>query len=76
MWYVIAWVLFPDKILEPEDILTFVQRPYFAPGEGFHYSNTNYILLGMIIEEATNSNIAVEIRNRLFDPIGLENTFL
>lgn len=76
MWYVIAWVLFPDKILEPEDILTFVQRPYFAPGEGFHYSNTNYILLGMIIEEATNSNIAVELRNRLFDPIGLENTFL
>ncbi len=26
------------------------QKPYFPPGKGYHYSNTNYILLGLIIE--------------------------
>jgi D-alanyl-D-alanine carboxypeptidase len=36
----------------------------------------NYILLGMIIEKATNSNVALELRNRFFDPLGLENTFM
>jgi D-alanyl-D-alanine carboxypeptidase len=29
------------------------QKPYFAPGKGYRYSNTNYILLGLIIEEIT-----------------------
>ncbi|NOQ86841.1 MAG: serine hydrolase [Deltaproteobacteria bacterium] len=36
----------------------------------------NYVLLGMIIEKATNSNVALELRNRFFDPLGLENTFM
>jgi len=75
MWYVVAWFLAPDKIMEPENTLRYVNRPYFAPGEGFHYSNTNYILIGMIIEKSTNSNVAVELRNRFFDPLGLEHTF-
>jgi D-alanyl-D-alanine carboxypeptidase len=69
-------LLAPYKIWEPEDTLRFVRRPYASPGEGFYYSNTNYILLGMIIEKTTNSNIAVELRNRFFDPLGLENTFV
>jgi len=76
MWYAVSWFLAPRKIMKPEDTLRFVKRPYFAPGEGFHYSNTNYILLGMIIEKATNSNVAVELRNRFFDPLGLEKIFL
>ena len=73
---IIALLLAPRKIWEPEGTLRFLRRPFFAPGEGYHYSNMNYILLGMIIERATNSNVAVEFRNRFFDPLGLENTFM
>ena len=73
---IIAFLLAPRKIWDPEDTLRFLRRPFFAPGEGYHYSNMNYILLGMIIERATNSNVAVEFRNRFFYPLGLKNTFM
>jgi D-alanyl-D-alanine carboxypeptidase len=33
------------------------QRPYFAPGAGYHYSNTNYLLLGMIIGKITHDTV-------------------
>ena len=38
----------------PEEVVsTLVGAPYFAPGDGFRYSSTNYVLLRMIVEEAT-----------------------
>lgn len=50
--------------------------PYFAPGHGYHYSNTNFILLGMIIEKVTGSTVARELDKRIFDRLGLKNTSL
>jgi D-alanyl-D-alanine carboxypeptidase len=46
------------------------------PGEKYSYSNTNYTLLGLIIEAVTGNDAAAEIRSRLLEPLGLENTFL
>ena len=42
----------PGKVLDPKELLAiaFQHQPYFAPGKGYHYSNTNYILLGLSIE--------------------------
>ena len=48
--------------------------PYFTPGNGYHYSNTNYILLGMIIEKVTGNAYAQEIASRILVPLGLSNT--
>lgn len=48
----------------------------YAPGESSNYSNTNYILLGMIIEAATGSSFASEVRSRIINPIGLQSTFI
>ncbi len=48
--------------------------PYFAPGAGFHYSNTNYVLLGMIIEKVTHRTYAQEVTSRFIVPLGLRNT--
>ncbi len=50
--------------------------PYFAPGEGHHYSNTGYLLLGMIVEAATGNAYGDELQTRILDPLGLEDTFL
>jgi D-alanyl-D-alanine carboxypeptidase len=53
--------------------------PYFPPGEGWAYSNTNYVLLGMIVEwlahsEVTGTHLGEEIAARILVPLGLENT--
>lgn len=50
--------------------------PMFPPGEGQEYSNTGYILLGMIIERAAGRGYAREIERRILRPLGLRDTFL
>ena len=65
------------KLWTPEELLaSFVSQPYFPPGTGWHYSNTNYTLLGMIVEAVTASQVSTELRNRFWDPLGLARTFL
>ena len=48
--------------------------PLFAPGTGFAYSNTNYLLLAMIVEKITGHSIGSELRDRIFEPLGLRHT--
>jgi D-alanyl-D-alanine carboxypeptidase len=48
--------------------------PLFAPGSQLSYSNTNYILLSMIVRAATGNTIASELQSRLFEPLGLRHT--
>ena len=48
----------------------------FAPGKGWSYSNTGYVLLGMLIEKVTGNSYAEEIENRIIDPLKLTDTFL
>jgi len=50
------------------------QKPYFAPGKGYRYCNTNYLLIGMIIEEITKDSVGNQIRKRLLEPFGLTQT--
>ncbi len=65
------------RLWTPEEILTLlVGAPNFPPGTAFRYSSTNYILLGMIINEVTGSMISVEFRNRFLDPLDLNRTYL
>jgi D-alanyl-D-alanine carboxypeptidase len=47
-----------------------------APGAKYSYSNTNYTILGLIIEHVTGNDAATEIRKRILEPLGLRNTFL
>lgn len=48
---------------------------YFTPGDNFHYSNTNYVIAGMIIEVATGHSLEYELNARLIQPLQLKNTF-
>ncbi|MEB9382207.1 serine hydrolase [Bacillus cereus] len=50
--------------------------PDFAPGKGWSYSNTGYVLLGILIEKVTGNSYAEEIEDRLIEPLELSNTFL
>jgi D-alanyl-D-alanine carboxypeptidase len=48
----------------------------FAPGTGWSYSNTNTVLLGLVIEKVTGEPLAVALRRRVFKPLGLRGTSL
>lgn len=48
----------------------------FAPDEDWGYSNTNYIMLGMIIEAATDILVHEHYRTRIYEPLGMEHTYL
>ncbi|CAI8812278.1 D-alanyl-D-alanine carboxypeptidase [Brevibacillus sp. IT-7CA2] len=50
--------------------------PDFAPGKGWSYSDTGYVLLGILIEKITGNSYAEEIENRIIEPLELSNTFL
>lgn len=47
---------------------------YFAPGSGFHYSNTNYQLAAMVLEAVTGVALADLLTRRITEPLGLEHT--
>lgn len=55
--------------------IAFKHEPYFKPGEGWHYSNTNFILLGMIIEKVTSEKLEDSLKFRVIKRLGVENTF-
>jgi len=48
----------------------------FTPGSEFFYSNTDYIVLGMLIEKVTHHSIATELNHRILRPAGLRHTYL
>lgn len=48
--------------------------PYFPPGTGFEYSNTNTVIIGLIIEQMTGNKIEDGIKGRIIEQLGLDNT--
>ena len=51
-------------------------RPLFPPGTRFSYSNTNYILLGLLVERVTGDRLAGQLQQRILAPLGLADTEL
>jgi D-alanyl-D-alanine carboxypeptidase len=64
--------------LAPQDLVRIAMshKPEFAPGTSWSYSNTNYVLAGMVIERVTGHSYAREIRDRVITPLGLHATSL
>ena len=65
----------PDAFWSVKRTLKYVGEPYFPPGRGWHYSNTNYLYLGLIAERVTGTPIATALRERFFDPLDLDATW-
>lgn len=61
---------------QPEEVLNYVKAPYFVPDTDGQYSNTGYVLLGMIIRSVTGSTVAGEMRRTVLDRVGMHRTFL
>ncbi len=67
-----------DRVWGKTETLPYIQghEPLDAPGAAYSYANTNYTLLGMVIEEVTGEDAVVEIHRRILDPLGLEDIYL
>lgn len=62
----------------PQELIDFSTQfdSPFPPGEGTAYSNTGYVMLGLLIESATGNNLEDEMNTRIFKPLGLTSTYL
>ena len=65
----------PSRRWDAADALRYVGKPYFKPGAGWHYSNTNYLVLGLLAERVGGTSVAAQLRQRFIDPLGLADTY-
>lgn len=65
----------PARVWDAARSLTYVGKPYGKPGLSWHYSNTNYLILGLVAEAVGGGSMAEQLRARYFTPLGLDRTF-
>lgn len=67
-----------DRYYQPRDLvdLSLAQGADFAPGERWAYSNTNYVLAGLVVERVTGRPLAEQITERILRPLGLRDTYV
>lgn len=67
-----------DRTLTPSAAVAIAlgKPAQFVPGTSFVYTNTNYIVLGMLVESVTGRSYADELQSRILDPLDLEDTYL
>jgi D-alanyl-D-alanine carboxypeptidase len=66
----------PSRTWAPRELLAYAfgHRPLFAPGSNYQYSNTNYILLGLVSEAVTGKPLGQSLQERIFTPLALSST--
>jgi D-alanyl-D-alanine carboxypeptidase len=66
----------PEKVWKPAELVAYLlgEKPPFDAGKGWDYSDTNYIVLGMIIEKVTGKKFYDEANRRLIKPLKLTDT--
>ncbi|GAA2259695.1 serine hydrolase domain-containing protein [Streptomyces amakusaensis] len=72
------WVDKRFTAYQPEELVRLaLSRPArFEPGTGWSYSNTNYVLLRLLVEKATGRSFAGEMRRLVLEPLGLSDTLV
>jgi D-alanyl-D-alanine carboxypeptidase len=67
----------PTRIWQPAELvrIAVAHPPLFPPGTTFAYSNTDYVLLGLIIQAVTGHPVGQELQARIFHPLDLRHTY-
>ncbi|WP_172328418.1 serine hydrolase [Mangrovicoccus sp. HB161399] len=67
----------PDTVFTTEQLLGYAipESPLFEPGDRFDYSNSNIVLLGLVIEKVAGEPLAELYRQGIFGPLGISDTF-
>ena len=64
----------PEHAWTTAEVFKTLHAPWYQPGEGWAYANTNYYLLGLVIERITGASLADELQARFMAPLGLGHT--
>jgi D-alanyl-D-alanine carboxypeptidase len=66
----------PTRVFTPEEVLRWIGSPIFPVGTGWQYSNTNYIIAGMVAQSASGISLAKLIRDSILTPLNMDSTFI
>ncbi|MCP3763334.1 serine hydrolase [Domibacillus sp. A3M-37] len=69
----------PNKKWTPPELVDFTRKRQQAvgvPGQVFHYSDTGYILLGLLIEKVTGKPFHENLHERIFQPLNMNDSYL
>ena len=76
-WFIRIWKE-EKRVPGNDEILRFLRetkaKPYFAPGEGLHYSNTGYNLLALLVERLSGVPYEEFLQMNIFEPAGMSST--
>ena len=67
-----------NRFWTPREIITWSKNnlvPHFPPGKGFHYSDTGYHVLGLIIEKVLGMPWHDALKTHIFEPLEMKHTF-
>lgn len=64
----------PNRSWAAADVLATLDEPWYEPGAGWAYANTNYYLLAMVVEAVTGTPLVGELEARFLDPLNLGAT--
>jgi D-alanyl-D-alanine carboxypeptidase len=64
----------PSRLWTPEEVVALVGPSVFAPGSDWGYSNTNYVIAGMLVEAVAGNPFGQELERRITAPLGLLRT--
>ncbi|MFC9294611.1 serine hydrolase domain-containing protein [Streptomyces sp. NPDC057011] len=70
------WKADPERAWTPEELVAFgiEESPLFPPGTDFRYSNTNTVLIGLVLEKVTGKPVGQLYQDRILRPLGLRAT--
>jgi D-alanyl-D-alanine carboxypeptidase len=76
-YYTVDFLATQHIYAEPRELLdrSLAQKATFPPGTGWRYSNTNYVVAGLLAQKITGRPISEEITTRIIDRIGLRHTY-
>jgi len=66
----------PYRVFQPAEIIGWVPPPLTAPGGGWSYCNTNYLLAGLVAESVTGQSFSQLLRDNLLNPLNMDSTYL
>ncbi|MFF2955130.1 serine hydrolase domain-containing protein [Kitasatospora sp. NPDC057965] len=74
--FINAFLADPNRVFTPEELLAYGYKHEneFAPGSQFQYSNSNYILLGLLVERVSGRSLEAFVHDRITEPSGLRRT--
>ncbi|RKR13077.1 alkaline D-peptidase [Maribacter vaceletii] len=71
----------PLKQYSPQEMIGLYYKfnlnnnPHFKPNDGWYYSDVNYVLLGLLIEQIDQKSLSAAIRNRILEPLKMKDTY-